>query len=329
MNSKPIFILGAHKSGTSLVRSILDGHSRIYSIPIESHYFQLSKRWVDYAYRSERPGPISTEELIKRMCDWIHLTNTTADKFSDSVAYGIFDEKRFQQAISTLNLKEGDRACIERYFSAIYYANKGSHLNEQLRVVEKSVEHAEFAQELHQLFPRAKFIHIVRNPYSNLVSFRKFKSLLYGAPLMPRIVRSLNNSFYYLYKNQKLLNKNIYMVIRYEDLVTSPEEAILKICDFLELPFEDILLTPTYQGKSWGGNSTSGEEFHGISASHLNKWKKEILPYEVWYVNHLFSFVLKDFNYPTFSMNGSYWKRAKGENLKRYLYNRLFRYYLY
>lgn len=328
MNSEPIFIFGAHKSGTSLVRSILDGHSHIYSIPIESHYFQLTKRWVDYAYRSERPAPISTEELIKRMCDWIHLTNTTADKLSDSVAFGIFDENLFREAISILNIQEGDKLCIEKYFAAIYYANKGEPLDEKLRIVEKSVEHAEFAQELYQLFPRAKFIHIIRNPYSNLVSFRKFKSVLYGAPLMPRIIRSLTNSFYYLYKNQKMYDRNIYMVIRYEDLVTSPEKIIAKMCDFLELPFEDILLTPTYQGKPWGGNSTSGEVFQGISASHLDKWKDEILPHEVWYINRLFSFILQDYEYPAFAMNGSYWKRSKGESLKRYLYNRFYRYYL-
>ena len=39
MNQKPIFIFGPHKSGTSLLRSLLDGHPDLFSIPIESHVF--------------------------------------------------------------------------------------------------------------------------------------------------------------------------------------------------------------------------------------------------------------------------------------------------
>ena len=37
---KPIFILGAHKSGTSYLRALLDGHPDLYVVPLEAHYFQ-------------------------------------------------------------------------------------------------------------------------------------------------------------------------------------------------------------------------------------------------------------------------------------------------
>lgn len=35
-----IFILGAHKSGTSLVRSLLDGHPDLNVVPIELHFLR-------------------------------------------------------------------------------------------------------------------------------------------------------------------------------------------------------------------------------------------------------------------------------------------------
>jgi hypothetical protein len=54
-NQHPIFIAGTHKSGTSLIRSLFDGHSNIYSIPMETHYFQLNKFWVDNEYRKQNP----------------------------------------------------------------------------------------------------------------------------------------------------------------------------------------------------------------------------------------------------------------------------------
>ena len=35
----PVFILGSHKSGTSLLRNLLDGISGFFVIPIEAHFF--------------------------------------------------------------------------------------------------------------------------------------------------------------------------------------------------------------------------------------------------------------------------------------------------
>ena len=35
----PIFLLGSHKSGTSLLRSLLDGHPDLDVLPREAHFF--------------------------------------------------------------------------------------------------------------------------------------------------------------------------------------------------------------------------------------------------------------------------------------------------
>lgn len=325
MNQYPIFLLGAHKSGTSLLRSLIDGYSQLFTVPIESHYFQNMHHWVDYDYRSQLPERLSRKDIIENFSAWIHKCNISSDKYGDSIVSGKLDEKKFREYFSQIRSDNNDKEIIERYFEAIYFSLYNKKLSDSVRVVEKSVENAEFAIELFHLFPHAKFINIIRNPYANTVSFRKYKSIHVGYPLMPRIIRSLYNSYYFLYKNIRIIPN--YLIIRYEDLVLNPEKTIQKICNFLNISFEKILLIPTSEGKFWAGNSMTGKRFDGIDSSLLNIWRSEIHPMEVKYINSLFPFILKDFGYDYFEKNGSFWKIAKGENMKRYFYNRLYYYY--
>lgn len=37
---KPVFVLGSRKSGTSLLRSLLDGAEGLFVVPCETHFFQ-------------------------------------------------------------------------------------------------------------------------------------------------------------------------------------------------------------------------------------------------------------------------------------------------
>jgi len=326
MNQKPIFILGMHKSGTSLLRSLFNGHSQLYTIPIESHYFQNMKYWVDNEYRFQRPEKLTRDEIVQSFCQWIHICNTSEDQFGDSIARGLFDEQKFRDYFSSIRKDYDDKKRIEIYFEAIHYSVTGKKLSNRIRIVEKSVENTEFAEELSMLFPEARFIHIIRNPYANMVSLRKYKSIDFGFPIMRRVIRTFYNNYYYLYRNQRTI-KNYY-VLQYENLVSNPRKELQQICNFLDIKFEETLLVPSYQGEPWEGNSTTGKQFSGIDSSNLDNWKTEITPMEIEYINHLFPFVLKDYGYNFFENKKSFWRWAKGENIKRYLSNRLYKFFL-
>ncbi|NHZ84676.1 MAG: hypothetical protein GWP19_02210, partial [Planctomycetia bacterium] len=316
LNQNPIFIAGAHKSGTSLLRSLLDGHSSIYAIPIETHYFQLVKFWVDNEYRKQFPKILSNEQLILRFINWIDKSNKSKDKLSDSITMNVFDLKKFKKIISKCEKDDSDKIRIQKYFAAIYYSQFSKQIPANIRIVEKSVENAEFAVDLAQYFPNAKFIHILRNPYSNFVSLRKYKSIKFGYPIMRRIIRTLYNNYYFLSHNKRRINN--YYVLKYEDLVSDPRREIERLCNFLNLTFEEILLTPTSLGKLWAGNSTSGTQFWGIDTSTLNHWKSNISDFEVCYINKLFTHVFEEYDYPLIEYNKlKYWLPNSGEDLKR------------
>lgn len=326
MNQKPIFIIGAHKSGTTLLRNLLDGHPSLYAIPIESHFFQISGFWIDNEYRQQYPINLSNKDIRNRAINYISEKNKNTNKYGGSFAKDLFNIPLFKNKFKIKHLKNNTKFILEQYFKAIYYSINKRELGKERRIVEKSVENAEFAQYYNKFYPQAKFIHIIRNPYSNFVSLRKYKSIDFGYPIIRRMLRTLYNNYYYLYRNQKLI-KN-YFIIRYEDLVTNPSKWLKKISNFLDIEFQNSLLEPTYRGVRWKGNSLSDKNFTEISPIRLNSWKKEINPIEIIYINHLFKFVLKDFDYSFFNKTGSFWNPAPGESIKRYFANRLYRFYL-
>jgi len=325
MRNNPIFIFGSHKSGTSLMRSLLDGHTDLFVVPIEAHFFQYSGFWVDYALRKSWPEILAFDEVIENLtCHIRHEQEKTiaTSRTSDSVLSGHWDVDRFRNHLrdNCHVIRDNDyQKIMDCYVDAISISLFGS-LPRADRFVEKSVENAEYAVFLKKLYPKAKIIHMVRNPYATLVSLRNHMGKN-QYPNLGKALSSLENSFYYLYKNQLILDD--YKVVRYEDLLTYPREMMEEIARFIEITFDDILLEPTVLGNQWQGNSSSGLQFEGISLQPLTDWQQKIVSLEVAFVNKLFPFVLRDYNYERMPVDGLIYKPIRKEKLKVYLANRL------
>jgi hypothetical protein len=337
--TKPIFILGCSKSGTTLLRNLLDGHKDLFAIPSETHFFQNIKYWVSYQFRVAKPNKLSIDEMKKNLIDWVSYLNKTEDFFADSFTKNKWDIKVLEEKLNAENIGN-IKNLSDAFWNALYAALYKEAMPADKRIVEKSVENAEFVFEWLNFYPDSKFIHIVRNPYSNLVSLRKYldkqtknrkvlfprKNVSYF-PHLRKAVYSMYNSFYFLEKNKRLVNN--YKVVTYENLISHPETVMKEISNFLEIDFQEILLQPTLFGEDWAGNSITGQRFSGVSTSSLERWQKEITDFEIILVNRLFDFLLKEYNYPILLPNkNSIMKRAPKESIINYILNRLLIYYL-
>ncbi len=314
----PIFILGCTKSGTTLMRNLFDGHPDLFAVPMESHFFQNIRYWVSYYQRRTRPKEISFEQMKENLYQWIDHMDTHYDRVADNFTKGKWNPDQFKEVIYS---KETDnlRDLSDLYVQAIHKSLYGSLMNPKREFVEKSVENAEFALEWKRLYPNARFIHILRNPYSNFVSFRKYITNK-GFPFLKSIVYSMYNSYYFLFKNLRLLGN--YKIVIYEDLLAKPEETMKDLADFLDLRYESSLLYPTLLGDSWAGNSTSDVEYTKISPMNIGKWKNEVTDYEIHIVNELFEPVLEKFGFKRLNPKKSKFFPAKREGLINYIYNR-------
>jgi hypothetical protein len=166
MNQQPIFILGAHKSGTTLLRNLLSGHPNLFVVPFESHFFPLNDKDVKYEYRKHCSQGLSYTEIEGEFKKWISTQNEAVDPMGDTFVTGKLDVGKFSETFQ-LTESDTDKTRFEKYMIAIHECLDFGELSDNKRVVEKSVENAEFAVELAKMFPEARFVHIVRNPYAH------------------------------------------------------------------------------------------------------------------------------------------------------------------
>ena len=317
LSDSPVFLLGSHKSGTSLLRALLDGHRDLHVLPRETHFFPNSGHWVHYGLKRQRPAD-DEAETRQRFAD--HVARRAVgvaepgDQFSDAPDFAGYDKAVFA---ANFDFDAGSpRRRFESYLNALQLAHGGGPLPAGARFVEKSVENAEFAEDAADLFPAARFVHIVRNPYATLVAIRRARATAGGRyPEMQPVIDALFNSHYFLYRNQRRLG-DAYLAIRYEDVLTDPAATMRRVADHLRIDFSDDLTKPTSGGRPWGGNSTAGGSFEGISTKPITAWKKHVLGYEIALVNHWLGHVLQRFDYAREASpnRAAGWKRLLGRD---------------
>jgi len=315
---KPVFLLGPHKSGTSLLRSLLDSHPDLAVLPRESHFFWLAGFWIDYGLKRAHPEFLDEPSLTRRLVAFVESQNGDRGPYSDSPDFKGYDLDRFTSFLSQ-SVSGDHRSLFDYYLGALYYSYTGQPPDPGLRIVEKSVEHSELVCVLRRFYPDARFIHIVRNPYANLVAIRNSRSGK-GYPKLRRACASLYNSYYNLFRNEYVADT--YLVIRYEDLVQKTQEVMRGVCQYLELAYDETLLHPTQDNVPWNGNTTSNMKFEGISRLPLRAWEHQINHLEVELINRILPHILERFGYEKLGAGRSGYLPVRGESLVRYIANR-------
>ncbi|MFH5886309.1 sulfotransferase family protein [Halalkalibaculum sp. DA3122] len=317
----PIFILGCHKSGTSLFRALLDDHSELMVIPFESHFFKLAGYWIDYPLKRGVLEKLTLQDKIERLVSYIKTLNRQKDqdlKYADSNTSGEWDIDLFKRTLNT-NIQNTEEELFYSYVNAIFDSLEIRKNGQGDKIVEKSVEHLELVPVIRSIFPNSKFIHLVRNPYANLVALRrKYQQ----CPFLLDSVQSIYKSLYHA--NNNGLAFDGYKIVRFEDVILNTGSVLQTVSEFLEIKYESSLEQPTSMGELWGGNSTSDATFKGISQKPLKNWKDKVTPFELDLVNTLLGEVLSRFDYKKRipEKTTQVYKFIPGESLKRYVLNR-------
>src|SRR6056297_2994979 len=251
-----IFVGGAPRSGTTLVQNILNNHPEICG------------------------GP-----EFDRIPDIVKLR----DQLKASVESG-----RIEEYCRAEKVDEAIGCFIEDLL--LPYAVKH---NAKL-VSEKTPWNVLYFSKLMQIFPNAKFIFCVRNPRAVVSSMlqvgRRYKK---NQQMGPAFTRSINSAIQLIKKcNTNGLdaykkNKDQVFLVKYENLVNTPEEDAKKICDFLNVKFFDQMLALD-KGKDnvvkladgiWGGKE---ELMQRPDKRRLNAWQDKLTVYQQYYIANEF-----------------------------------------
>ena len=219
------FLLSSPRSGSTLLRVMLAGHSRLFCPP-ELHLLPFAAM----AERARRLGGSYLDEGLQRA--WMELTGCTAEEA--------------RRALDTFIERD---APVAEVYGAIQAMAGGRLLLEKSPTYSGSLDALRRAEAV---FERAKYIHLIRHPCAVMESFvrRRFDKLLGldGVDPYQLAEQAWTLSNRNLLEFFDSLPKERRAVLRYEDLVAEPEPAARRLCEFLDVPFEPAVLQP-YEGR--------------------------------------------------------------------------------
>ena len=120
------------------------------------------------------------------------------------------------------------------------------------------------------------------------------------------------------YKSLRIF-KNRLHVVTHEDLIKNPKKICRKLCDFLNVKFENEMLDTTNYldystGKIWEGNSTFEKKTFGFSKKRTNRWKKKLSYSQIKAIEFIAHHELKLLNYKLYK-NDNFFELKNGLSL--------------
>ena len=206
------FVVGVGRSGTTLLRLMLDAHPQL-AIPPETHFApQVIERG--------RAGA-TPQELVVEI--------TGARGFAD---FGIEAESLRDQVAG---LGSADPAEILRTFYGLYADAHGKS-----RWGDKTPIYVTKMRTIGAVLAEARFVHLIRDGRDVALSRRK-RGMGAGKPIANTAERwrdRIENA-----RRQARRLRGRYLELRYEDLVTNPEPALRRVCELIRLDFDPAMLS--------------------------------------------------------------------------------------
>lgn len=234
---KPVFICGPMRSGTTLLSNLLDNHKNLFCMPGDSHYVN---RFFDFR----------RYEFLELALHWFkRIINPTGQA---PFFYLGKDDNAYIDFLNYLKF-----FLIREYptflavVAAVYGANPKKSMN-TMYWVEKTPGNEFHYNKIRLLFPHAKFIHSIREPLANIASTKKLAMVRNRTFKAYAAAFSVKNSMKIA---KRMENSEDYLTIRYEDLTGSTAEAVVDICNLLQIHYSDSLLIPTVNGELATANS--------------------------------------------------------------------------
>ena len=247
--SSPIFIIGVQRSGTTLLRLMLNAHSQI-AIPEEGGFWRPLLR----RFRTNVNREFCGNEFL-RYVDY--LREHPQFKLWGIEAKDFFEDIRKEQSLTLAELMSRTYAYYASTFNKPIWGDKTPSFFRMIPTLKK-------------LFPNARFIHIVRDGRDLYLSWRKVD------PSKNNITMIALEWVYKVKKAQSALlaiEPERSLQIKYEDLVNSPCETLSKVCNFLFLTFEKNMLNYWLNSYKYIGLHHSELIFQPVSTQSVERWK--------------------------------------------------------
>lgn len=278
------FIVGCGRSGTTLLRLMLDAHPAL-AIPPETNFFHVAAH---ECQGTQHPEAAFLRVLTSQQW-WPHLH---------------LDIDQVQAEIRTR--EDFDLGHALRSFFRVYARKFGKP-----RYGEKTPTNMLRMDFIAKLLPEARFIHIIRDGRDVFLST---KDLWFGP-------NSIEEAGTWWADNIAIARAQVprlgyYLEILYEELVAKPELTLRRLCDYLDLPWDPAVLN--YHQKAderleemkdrvtRTGQNVSAEQMRSLftlvrkepQTSRIGRWRTELTHTQIEVFERQAGTTLQEFGYP-------------------------------
>jgi hypothetical protein len=230
-SSRAVFIIGMNGSGTTMMLDHLAAHPNLFGFGLESYILPI------YLKKERAYGDLTVDRNFLRLWDDMR------SEYVFKIANRGVTPNRPEEWRKVPRSVAGVFDKILKQFAA----REGKE-----RWCEKTPMHVFHMQTLAEVFPDAKFIHMIRDGRDCAVScYRRWKTHPVGAAFRWQEATRTGRTV-------GLTLRSRYKEVRYEDITTRPVHVLRGVCDFLDEDFsEKILETKRVRPAITGNNSSS------------------------------------------------------------------------
>ena len=267
----PFFIFGCPRSGTSLLSRMLASHPNL-AVPYESHLydsvFPIVQRYGDPSRRSARARLVSEILRTEPIRRW-----TPPPSLPDTL-----------EAIQ----RDDFHGIVEALMRSWASSQGKSHWGE------KTPQHTHCWRANSEGFPQLQVLHLFRDGRDVALSYREAH---FGPKHVYPLARRWRTYLAAVEEARANLGDDVFLQVRYEDLVAEPERELRRICRFLGEEFAPSMLT-FYQARNFHVDQRNAENLNRpVMAQNVGRWRTGLTAREVRIFEALAGLYLERYGY--------------------------------
>ena len=274
MSEPPLLVLGVRRSGTTLLRVMLDRHSEL-AIPDESYFVpQVADR---HRGRIDVEAFIDDLRRLKTLREW----HVSIEEVRPRLRSGMPVGEAIAAVYDTYAVREGKRR----------WGDKTPMYMQHLRLLER-------------FFPEALFVHLIRDGRDAALSFLAMpEGIVTRTWAHPRSAADFACQWRAEIAAARRLGRRVgparYLEVRYEELVAEPERELRRISDFARLPFQAGMLD--YAGRIDVSAKPHHRSLTKPPTAGLRDWRGQMSPEDVRAFEGVAGDLLRELGYDTAS----------------------------
>jgi hypothetical protein len=265
------------RSGGSLLSQLFDGHPELHAHPHEIKFgFPRKFNW----------PPIDLNDPPERWFDLLFETSTI-NHFKEGYRKQKNSKDTFpfiflpsvQKEIFLKFIEKTKAASVRDVFDAYMTSYFGAWLNNQNIAGDKKyitgftarlAMYAENVESFFQIYPEGRLISIIRDPKNWYPSAANHKPLVY-ADLNDALTLWMQSA-QSMIRNKKIFDNRV-CLLTFEDVIGRTESVMQYLSRFLNIDFDRILLTPTFNKWPIRANTSFVSKSHGIIDQTLYRYQ--------------------------------------------------------